>query len=203
MSGTVAYFIFEQVPRPELVQPLLLPEILQVTGHSLARMIMPLGACTLVTIKLGAAQAARMSAAVRGGLLESLALARWPIESYGLVPAVVAQLMAMSIATTFALCGGILLAGLVYVMGHEQASLPIIIDIMRAGLANAPSWTLYLVAKVVASAFIGGTVAAMFGLVPATSKGDVARAVHRTLLWSVLGVIACQCALIIAEFRPH
>jgi hypothetical protein len=25
--------------------------------------------------------------------------------------------------------------------------------------------------------------------------------VHRTLLWSVLAVIACQCAFVIAEFR--
>ena len=144
-----------------------------------------------------------MSAAVRGGLLESLALARWPIESYGLVPAVTAQLIAMSIATAVALVCGILLAGLIYIAGHEQASLPIILDICATGLDNTPSWTHYLVAKVVASAFIGGSIAAMFGLAPATSKGDVARAVHRTLLWSVLGVIACQCGLIIAEFRPH
>jgi ABC-type glucose/galactose transport system permease subunit len=125
MAGTVAYFIFEQIPRPELVQPLLLPEILQVTGHSLVRMIMPLGACTLITMKLGAAQAARLAAAVRGGLLETLALARWPIESYGLVPVVIAQLIAMSLAVTAALACGVCLAALVYVAGHEHASLPI------------------------------------------------------------------------------
>jgi hypothetical protein len=203
MAGTVAYFIFEQIPRPELVQPLLLPEILQVTGHSLVRMIMPLGACTLITMKLGAAQAARLAAAVRGGLLETLALARWPVESYGLVPAVIAQLIAMTLAVATALTGGVFLAALIYVVGHEHASLPIVQDIMLASLEKAGAWPHYLIVKIVASAFIGGTIAALFGLAPATSEGDVARAVHRTLLWSVLGVIGCQCALIIAEFAKR
>ena len=65
---------------------------------------------------------------------------------------------------------------------------------------SAQGWQQYLVIKVLLSGFLGGAVAAMFGLAPATSEDDVARAVHRTLLWSVLCVIGCQCTLIIAEF---
>jgi hypothetical protein len=91
IAGTVAYFIFERMPKPELIEPLLLPEMIGVTGHTLVRMVLPLGACGLVTTKLGAAQAARLAAAVRGGLLETLALANWRVEAYALVPVVLAQ----------------------------------------------------------------------------------------------------------------
>src|SRR5690606_10590512 len=75
IAGTAAYFIFERLPKPELLDPLLLPEMMIVTGHTLVRVVLPLGACGLITTKLGAAQAARLAAAVRSGLLETLAMA--------------------------------------------------------------------------------------------------------------------------------
>ncbi|MGD9721990.1 MAG: ABC transporter permease [Pirellulales bacterium] len=202
VAGTVSYFIFERMPKPELVEPLLLPETLAVTGHALVRVVLPLGACSLVTAKLGAAQAARLAATVRGGLLETLALAGWRVEAYALVPAVIAQILAMALATVLALCAGVVLAAIVYVSGHDGASLPLAINLMVDGLETAPHWLEYVVAKVVLSGFLGGTIAALYGIAPARAEDDVARAVHRTLLWSVLAVIACQCGLVLAEFAP-
>jgi ABC-type multidrug transport system ATPase subunit len=200
VAGTVAYFIFERMPKPELVEPLLLPETLAVTGHALARVVLPLGACCLVTAKLGAAQTARLAAAVRAGLLETLALAGWRVEAFALVPTVIAQILAMTIATALALVGGVLLAAIVYVAGHPGGSLPLTVSLMVDGLEQSPEWSRYVTLKVVLSGFLGGTIAALFGIAPSRADDDVARAVHRTLLWSVLAVIACQCALIIAEF---
>ena len=141
-----------------------------------------------------------MAAAVRTGLLETLALAGWRIEAYALVPTVLAQFLAMTLATLLAMAGGILLAAIVYIAGHPGASLPLAIDLMIDGLEQSPNWRYYLVAKVVLSSFLGGTIAALFGSVPSRAEDDVARAVHRTLLWSVLAVIACQCALVLMEF---
>ena len=43
IAGTAAYFIFERLPKPELLDPLLLPEMMIVTGHTLVRVILPLG----------------------------------------------------------------------------------------------------------------------------------------------------------------
>ncbi|MBZ0136621.1 MAG: ABC transporter permease [Planctomycetes bacterium] len=203
IGGTVAYFIFEQLPRPELVEPLLLQEILQATGHTLVRVVLPLGAAALIAGKLGAAQAARLSSGVRSGMLETLALGRWSVESFGLVPAVLAQVVAISIATTFAVVSGITLSALIYVAGHEGASLGLALDLMVDGLDKAPMWFEFLVAKIAVSGFIGGALAAMFGMTPATSEDDVARAVHRTLLWGILAVIAAQCALIVWEFTSY
>ncbi len=200
IAGTVAYFIFEQLPRPELVEPLLIAEILEVTGHTLARVVLPLGAAAFIVGKLGAAQAARLSSSVRSGLLETLALARWPAESFGLVSAVLAQTLAMGLATALALSSGITLGALIYVAGHEGASLGLALDLMRQGLEKTPDWWNFLLAKVLVSGFVGGTISALFGLAPATSENDVARAVHRTLLWGILGVIATQCLFIIWEF---
>jgi ABC-type multidrug transport system ATPase subunit len=202
IAGTVAYFIFERMPKPELVEPLLLPETLAVTGHALVRVVLPLGACGLITTKLGAAQAARLAAAVRAGLLETLAMAGWRIEAYALVPAVVAQLLAMALATVLAVLGGVFLAAVVHVAGHGGDSLPLTINLMIDGLRKSPHWINYAIAKVVLSAFLGGTIAALFGSAPSRAEDDVARAVHRTLFWGVLAIIACQCALIIAEFTP-
>ncbi|MCB9895309.1 MAG: ABC transporter permease [Planctomycetes bacterium] len=203
IGGTVAYFIFEQLPRPELVEPLLLQEILQATGHTLVRVVLPLGAAALITGKLGAAQAARLSSGVRSGMLETLALARWPVESFGLVPAVLAQMIAMAIATALACVSGVTLAALIYVSGHEGASLGLALNLMSDGLSDAPRWLEFLVAKIAVSGFIGGALAAMFGLAPATSEDDVAKAVHRTLLWAILAVITAQCALIVWEFTSY
>jgi putative ABC transport system ATP-binding protein len=203
IGGTVAYFIFEQLPRPELVEPLLLQEILQATGHTLVRVVLPLGAAALITGKLGAAQAARLSSGVRSGMLETLALARWPVESFGLVPAVLAQIVAIALATTLAVYSGVALAALIYVTGHEGASLGLALNLMSDGLSDAPKWFEFLLAKVVLSGFIGGSLAAMFGLTPATSEDDVAKAVHRTLLWGILAVITTQCALIVWEFAAY
>jgi putative ABC transport system ATP-binding protein len=200
IGGTVAYFIFEQLPRPELVEPLLLQEILQATGHTLVRVVLPLGAAALITGKLGAAQAARLSSGVRSGMLETLALARWPVESFALVPAVLAQIVAIALATLLAAYSGVALAALIYVAGHEGASLGLALNLMSDGLNDAPMWREFLAAKVVLSGFIGGSLAAMFGLAPATSEDDVAKAVHRTLLWGILAVITTQCALIVWEF---
>ena len=203
IGGTVAYFIFEQLPRPELVEPLLLEEILQATGHTLVRVVLPLGAAALITGKLGAAQAARLASSVRSGALETLALARWPVEAFGLVPGVLAQTLAMALATMLACVSGVALASLIYVAGHESASLGLALQLMSDGLDNAPRWQEFLWAKVLASGFIGGALAAMFGLAPANSEDDVARAVHRTLLWGILAVITAQCALIVWEFSAY
>lgn len=202
IAGTAAYFIFERLPKPELLDPLLLPEMMIVTGHTLVRVILPLGACGLITTKAGAAQAARIATAVRSGLLETLALAGWHVEAFALVPNVVAQVLAMAIGTGLALVGGVTLAGAVYVAGHEEASLSLTINLMIDGLERSPRWWHYLLGKIVVSGFLGGTIAALCGIVPSQAKDDSARAVHRTLLWSVLAVIACQCAFVIAEFRP-
>ncbi len=202
VAATVAYFIFERMPKPEVVEPLLLPETLAVTGHALVRVVLPLGACCLVTAKLGAAQAARLAAAVRGGLLETLALAGWRVEAYALVPAVAAQILAMSLATILALASGVTVAAIVYVSGHDGASLPLAINLMVDGLNQAPHWLQFLVAKTVLSGFLGGTIAALYGIAPSRVEDDVARAVHSTLLWSVLAVIACQCSLVLVEFAP-
>jgi putative ABC transport system ATP-binding protein len=202
IAGTVAYFIFERMPKPEIVEPLLLPETLSVTGQALVRVVLPLGACCLITAKVGAAQAARLAAAVRGGLLETLALAGWRVEAFALVPAVLAQFLAMMLGTAMAVAGGVVLAAIVYVAGHESASLPLTINLMIDGLQNYPEWWRYITAKVTLSAFLGGSIAALYGIAPSRAEDDVARAVHRTLLWSVLAVIICQCALIIAEFAP-
>jgi len=197
---TVAYFIFEQTPRPELVEPLLLPEILRATGHTLVRVVLPLAACTLVATKLGAAQSARLAAGVRQGLLETLALARWPVENYALVPAVAAQIVAMIIATGVCLVAGVVAASLVYTLGHARAPLPLSVDLLLSGLRNAPGWEWYLTAKVLCSGLLAGTIAALFGVTPGGARDDVAEAVHRTLLWGVLSVIACQCVWIVLEF---
>ena len=170
IAGTVAYFIFERMPKPELVEPLLLPEIIAVTGQALVRVVLPLGACSLVTAKLGAAQAARFAAAVRGGLLETLAMAGWRVESFALVPAVLAQLLAMAIATTAAIGAGVILAAMVYVAGHDGASLPLAISLMIDGLDQAPHWKWYAGAKVVLSSFLGGAIAALCGIAPSRAK---------------------------------
>jgi hypothetical protein len=200
IAGTSGYFIFERMPKPELVEPLLLQEILAATGHALVRVVLPLSACGMVTAKLGAAQAARLASAVRGGLLETLALAGWRVEAYALVPAVLAQFLAMALATVAAIAAGILLAAVVFVAGHEGAPLPLTVNLMIDGLGQTPHGWLYLWAKVGLSAFLGGAIAALCGIAPSRAEDDVARAVHRTLLWSVLAVIASQCLLIVAEF---
>ena len=93
-----------------------------------------------------------------------------------------------------------LTAALVYSAGHDRASIALTLDLMLAGLQQAPRWFEFLCWKVICSGFLGGTLAALFGHAPGNSEEDVARAVHRTLLWGVLCVIACQCAFIIAEF---
>jgi putative ABC transport system ATP-binding protein len=200
IAGTAAYFIFERMPKPQLVEQLLLQEIMAATGHALVRVVLPLSACSMVTAKLGAAQAARLASAVRGGLLETLALAGWRVEAYALVPVVLAQFVAMALATAVAILGGILLAAVVYVAGHEGASLPLTVNLMIDGLHQAPHGWLYLLVKIGLSCFLGGAIAALCGIAPSTAEDDVARAVHRTLLWSVLAVIASQCGLIVAEF---
>jgi ABC-type lipoprotein export system ATPase subunit len=202
IAGTVAYFIFERIPKPELVEPVLLPEIMTVTGHALVRVVLPLAACSLVTTKLGAAQAARVAAAVRGGLLETLAMAGWRVEAFALVPAVLAQFLAMSVATLLAVVAGVTVAGVVYVSGHDGASLPLTTQLMIDGITQAPHWLRFILFKIGLSSFLGGTIAALCGIVPSRAEDDVAKAVHRTLLWSVLAVIACQCSLIVWEFSP-
>ena len=82
------------------------------------------------------------------------------------MPAVIAQILAMTIGTLLALVAGIVLAGIVYVAGHEQASLSLTVNLMIDGLDRAPHWWQYMFGKIVLSGFMGGTIAALAGIVP-------------------------------------
>ncbi|MDD8050414.1 MAG: ATP-binding cassette domain-containing protein [Verrucomicrobiota bacterium] len=200
LAATASIFIFQQMPRSELIEPLLLPELLAVTGQTLIRVVLPLGAACFVVGKLGAAQAAGLSAGVRGGLLETLALARWPVEAFGLVPAVLGQIVALTLATLMGTCLGVLIAGLIYVGSHPGASLGLAMSLMTQGCLRDPVLHRFLLMKVIGSGVIGGVAASLFGLCPVSNEYDVGKAVHRTLLWGILGVIAYQCGLIVLEY---
>jgi hypothetical protein len=200
LAATAAIFIFQQMPRSELVEPLLLPELLSVTGQTLLRVVLPMGAACFVVAKLGAAQAAGLSAAVRGGLLETLALARWPVEAFGLVPAVAGQMVALTLATFLGIVSGLLVSGLIYVGSHPGASLGLALSLMTQDCLRDPRLYRFMLAKVIGSGFIGGATAALFGLCPVNNEFDVGKAVHRTLLWGILLVIAYQCALVVLEY---
>ena len=93
-------------------------------------------------------------------------MAGWRVESFALVPAVLAQFLAMAIATTAAICAGVILAAMVYVAGHDGASLPLAINLMIDGLDQAPHWKWYAAAKIGLSSFFGGAIAAHCGIAP-------------------------------------
>jgi len=54
----------------------------------------------------------------------------------------------------------------------------------------------HLFGKIIFSGFLGGTIAALSGIVPSQAKDDLARAVHRTLLWSVLSLLVLASYII-------
>lgn len=200
IAVTVGVFLFHLLPRRDLVEPLLLPDVLMGFGILLQLMLLPMFAAIFATAKNGAAQTAQLSSSVRSGLLDTLALARISGESYALVPAVVGQVLSLAIATVFASAFGMFAGALVFMTGSSTMSLTEALDVMFAGATRYDNWLAWLIAKTVCSGAAGGTVAALFGLMPTRSEADVGRAVHRTLLWGMFSVFAVQCGFVIAQF---
>jgi len=201
ISVTVGIFLFHLLPRRELVEPLLLPDVLMGFGILLQLMLLPMFSAVFATAKSGAAQAAQLSSSVRSGLLDSLSLARIETESFALVPAVVGQVVSLLICTALASVLGMLAGALVFMTGSATMSLPEALETMWAGASRYDSWFGWLVAKTLVSGFAGGAIAAYFGVQPIRDESDVARAVHRTLLWGMFTVFAIQCAFVIAQFQ--
>jgi ABC-type lipoprotein export system ATPase subunit/ABC-type transporter Mla maintaining outer membrane lipid asymmetry permease subunit MlaE len=203
IAVTMGIFIFRQMPQRELLEPLLLPDTLMGAGISLVLFLVPMFTALFVVAKNSAAQAARLAAGVRGGLTDTLMLARIPSETYALVPAAISQMISLAIATAAGCVAGLVACALVFTGGGAQLSLPDAVSVMFSGVHTFESWQAWLAAKVLLSGFVGGAVAACMGLRPAASEADVGRAVHRSLVWSMFGVFAVQCALIVAQMNGH
>ncbi len=201
ISVTVGIFLFHLLPRRELVEPLLLPDVLMGFGILLQLMLLPMFAAVFATAKSGAAQTAQLSSSVRSGLLDSLALARIETESFALVPAVIGQVVSLLICTALASVLGMLAGALVFMTGSATMSLPEALETMWTGASRYDSWFGWLMAKTLVSGFSGGAIAAYFGVQPTRDESDVARAVHRTLLWGMFTVFAIQCLFVILQFQ--
>lgn len=200
IAVTVGIFIFHLMPRRELVEPLLLPDTLMGFGIMLQLVLIPMFAAIFAVAKNGAAQAAQLSSSVRSGLLDTLALARMRVEGYALVPVVLSQIVSLSIATAIASVVAVTAGALVFMTGTSKMSLSEVVQLMYTGADTYSGWFGWLVAKTLVSGFVGGAIAALFGLRPVRSERDVARAVHSTLLWGMFAVCLIQCAFVIWQF---
>lgn len=201
VSVTIGVFMFYLTPRRELIEPLILPDLLEGYGVALIAVVVPMFAAVFATVKNGAAAAARLSSSVRAGLLDTLALAGIRTEAYALVPAVLGHTLSMALTTALA-CGlGLVAGAMVFIASGSPMAPDQVAALMLNGLADQPAWFGWLFWKTLASGAVGGTVAALFGIQPAASEQDVAAAVHRTLLWSGFAVLAVQCIFVVAQFR--
>lgn len=199
VAVTIGVFAFHLMPERELIEPLVLPDVLKGFGVALHLVLIPMFSALFACAKLGASQSARLSASVRSGLLESLALGRVRLESYALVPAVLGQVLALCIASILAGFCGLVAGALVFQAGDTAMALDEVVSFMWAGMDYYPGWQGWMLAKVLLSGFAGGVVAALFGLSPTVSERDVALQVRRTLLWTMVAVLVIQCALIMSE----
>jgi len=201
ISVTVGIFIFHLMPRRELVEPLLLPDTLMGFGIMLQLVLIPMFAAIFAVAKNGAAQAAQLASSVRSGLLDTLTLGRMPVESYALAPTVLSQITSLFISTAIASVVAVAAGALVFMTGSSKMSLSEVVQLMYAGADTYPGWGWWLFAKTLVSGFVGGAIAALFGLRPVRTERDVAGAVHSTLLWGMFAVCLIQCAFVIAQFR--
>ena len=200
VSVTIGVFTFHLTPRRELIEPLIMPDILEGYGVALIAVVVPMFAAVFASAKNGAAGAARLAASVRGGLLDTLALARIRSESYALVPVVISHTLSLLLVTALACVLALGAGAFVFLASGSPLTLPQVGRMMFAGVEAQPGWLGWLVAKTLLSGAFGGMLAALFGLQPTRSEQDVALAVHRTLLWSGFAVLGVQCAFVVAQF---
>ena len=201
VGTTLSFFAFQKMPKREILEPLFLPEFLREFGLGMILVLPPLFAALFSTAKTGAAQAARLASAVRSGLHETLALARIQPESFALVPAVLGQTLCLFVTTALAMALALGSSAIVFLATGTPLSLDLALEMMLAALDKEPDWLPWLVAKTATSGAAGGVIAALFGLRPSRgAESDVSLAVHRTLLWTLLAVLAIQCGFVIAQF---
>ena len=104
-------------------------------------------------------------------------------------------------ATVLAMALALSSSALVFLAAGSALSFDLTLQMMMAPLDRAEHWHWWLLAKATASGAAAGVIASLLGLRPSRgAESDVSVAVHRTLLWTLLTVLAIQCAFVVAQF---
>ncbi len=201
ISLTAAISLFLLFPKRELIQPLILKDLLKGYGVVFIIMLTPLFTTIFTVTKVGAAQVAQLASSVRSGLLDTLSLAQIRPESYALVPTVLAMTLSLALTLSLACVLSLLVGAFVFSSTGSPMGLKQVATLMYSGVLDYPHWQYWLGAKVLVCGFVCGSITAFLGLQPLRSEYDIARAVHKTLLWNTFSILVIQCSFILVELN--
>lgn len=200
-------FIFRYLPFRQFTEPLLIENLLQATGFSLYRFLVPILATILVAARSGAAVAADIGSKVYGNQIDAM-------QTMGMHPA---RCLRTPILYAF-LIGTPLLSILSYMVASVTAAFAFLLTHPDLGIAfwdghfhqylRQPQALLYkgtgwLAFKLLACGAGMAMITWRCGAAPKQSGPDISRGVTSTILWSTLYVLFVHFVFSLLEFKAQ
>ena len=198
-------FVFRYLPFRQFTEPLLTENLLNATGFSLFRFLMPILSTILIAARSGAAVSADVGSKVYGNQLDAM-------KTIGMNPA---RSLRTPILYAF-LLGTPFLALLSYVVAALMAAFAFLISHQDLGIAFwdahfhkelvQPASILYrgsewLIAKLVCCGLGVGMISWRCGVTPKLSGAEISQGVTRTILWATLYVLFVHFVFSLFEFH--
>ena len=198
-------FVFRYLPFRQFTEPLLTENLLNATGFSLFRFLVPILSTILIAARSGAAVSADVGSKVYGNQLDAM-------KTIGMNPA---RSLRTPILYAF-LLGTPFLALLSYVVAALMAAFAFLISHQDLGIAFwdahfhkelvQPASILYrgsewLIAKLVCCGLVVGMISWRCGVTQKLSGAEISQGVTRTILWATLFVLFVHFVFSLFEFR--
>ena len=198
-------FVFRYLPFRQFTEPLLTENLLNATGFSLFRFLVPILSTILIAARSGAAVAADVGSKVYGNQLDAMkTIGMNPARSLR-TPILYAFLLGTPFLVLLSYAVAALTAAFAFLISHQDLGIAFWDAHFHKELVQ-PSSILYrgsawLIAKLVCCGLGVAMISWRCGVAPKLSGAEISQGVTRTILWATLFVLFVHFVFSLFEFR--
>ncbi|HQX50190.1 MAG TPA: ABC transporter permease [Planctomycetaceae bacterium] len=198
-------FVFRYLPFRQFTEPLLTENLLNATGFSLFRFLVPILATILIAARSGAAVSADIGSKVYGNQLDAMkTIGMNPARSLR-TPILYAFLLGTPFLSLLSYAAAALTAAFAFLLTHEQLGIAFWDAHFHKELLHPSSFFYkgsgWLLAKLVCCGLGVATISWRCGVTPKLSGAEISQGVTRTILWATLLVLTVHFVFSLLEFR--
>jgi ABC-type transporter Mla maintaining outer membrane lipid asymmetry permease subunit MlaE len=198
-------FVFRYLPFRQFSEPLLAENLLNATGFSLFRFLVPILACILIAARSGAAVSADIGSKVYGHQLDSMkTIGMNPTRSLK-TPILYAFLIGTPFLALLSYAVAALTAAFAFLMTHQDRGIAFWDAHFHKELLQPTSWYYkgsgWLMAKLVSCGLGIALISWRCGVKQKLSSAEISQGVTKTILWATLYVLFIHFVFSLFEFK--
>ena len=198
-------FVFRYLPFRQFTEPLLTENLLNATGFSLFRFLVPILSTILIAARSGAAVSADVGSKVYGNQLDAMkTIGMNPARSLR-TPILYAFLLGTPFLALLSYAVAALTAAFAFLISHQELGIAFWDAHFHKELAQPESilyrGSAWLIAKLVCCGLGVAMISWRCGVAPKLSSAEISQGVTRTILWATLFVLFVHFVFSLFEFR--